>query len=102
MTVLQALKSRQCGTPAIGRREALMGAGVLVAGSLATVAVKFWLVAAGRPEAGRLLTEIAFPALYIAVTNVWYLKGQPWRARVAISAILVAIFGVAMTIARLT
>ncbi len=101
MTVLQALKLRQCGKSAVGMREALVGAGVLVAGSLATVAVKYWLVAAGRPEAARLLTDLSFPALYIVVTNVWYLKGQPWRARVVVSAILVAIFGLATWIARM-
>jgi hypothetical protein len=102
MTVLQALKLRQCGKNAISTREALVGAAVLIAGSLATVAVKYWLVTAGRPEAGRLVTEISFPALYIVVTNVWYLRGQPWRARLVISAILVAIFGLATMIARMT
>ena len=101
MTVLQALKLRQCGTSAVGTREALIGAAVLVAGSLATVAVKHWLVASGQPEAGRLLTEVSFPALYMIVTNVWYLTGQPWRARVVISAVLAAIFVTASVIARL-
>ena len=101
VTVLHALKWRQCGKVAISRREALIGAAVLVFGSLAAVGVKLWLAAAGYPEAGRLVLDLSFPILYVVIMNSTFFKGQSWRARLVLSGLLIAIGGLAVWIARL-
>jgi len=99
VTVIQALKLRQCGRSTVSTRDALVAAAVLVLGSLAVVGVKAWLASEGRPETGRLVADVSFPLLYVVVTNVWYLRGQSWRARVVLSAVLVSIFSLAYWIA---
>jgi hypothetical protein len=101
VTVLHALRLRQCGKVAISTREALIGAAVLVVGSLAAVGVKLWLAAAGYPEAGRLVLDLSFPVLYFTVTNALFFRGQSWRARLVLSTVLAVILGLAVWIARL-
>jgi hypothetical protein len=101
VTVLHALKLRQCGKVTISTREALIGAAVLVVGSLAAVGVKLWLAAAGYPEAGRLVLDLSFPILYVVIMNSTFFKGQSWRARLVLSGLLIAIGGLAVWIARL-
>ncbi len=102
VNVIQALKLRQCGESAVGIREGLIGAAILIVGSLAAVAVKVWLSAAGQPEAGRWATDLSFPLLYLFVSNAIIMKGQSWRARLVVSGVLVIIFGLAVLVSRLT
>lgn len=101
VTVLHALKLRQCGKVAISTREALIGAAVLVVGSFGAFGVKLWLVAAGKPDAARLVMDFSFPVLYFTVTNAMFFRGQSWRARLVLSTVLAAILGLAVWIARL-
>jgi hypothetical protein len=101
VTVLEAIKLRQCGRSAVSMREAIIGAAVLVVGSLGAFGVKLWLVAAGRPDAGRLVMDYSFPVLYFTVTNALFFRGQSWRARLVLSTMLAVILGLAIWIARL-
>ena len=86
----------------MGIREGLIGAAILIVGSLAAVAVKVWLSSAGEPEAGRWATDLSFPLLYLFVSNAIIMKGQSWRARLVVSGVLVSIFGLAVLVSRLT
>jgi hypothetical protein len=100
MTVLDALRKRHCAGPKLTTRQTLAGAGALVAGSLASVGLKEWLRALGYPEAGDLATDLGFPITYVVVTNALWMRGQPWRARLVVSGVLVAIFALAAWIGR--
>ena len=101
VSVLQALKARECGRNTLSLKDSITAAGVLVLGSFAIAAIKIWLRSAGQPEVGRQIADLGFPLLYIFVTNVWYLRGQSGRARLVLSGVLVAIFGLAFLIAAL-
>lgn len=81
MSVLQALKRRECGESTPTTRESLVSAAVIIFGTMACVGAGQWLQSQGWPEWGRLLAESGWLLIFVLVANSLFLKGQSWRAR---------------------
>lgn len=81
MSVIQALKRRECGQSTATIGESLVGAAVIIFGTMACVAAGLWLQSEGSPGWGRLLAESGWLFLFVLVGNALFLKGQSWRAR---------------------
>jgi hypothetical protein len=77
------------------KTDALIGAGVMIVGTLILSTVGIATIRAGWPVTGKVLTGLSFPAPLVLSMPFWLMKGQPWRAQTAIVvgtlAILVAI-----------
>ena len=63
------------------KRDALIGAGVMLAVSLAGAIVGILLSRRGFSTAGEVVTSNAFFASLVLSMPFWLLKGQPWRAQ---------------------
>jgi hypothetical protein len=81
MSVLQALKRRECGESTATTGESLVGAAVIILGTLACVAAGDWLTRIGQAGWGDLLRTSGWLFLLVLVTSVLFLKGQSWRVR---------------------
>jgi hypothetical protein len=85
VVMIDALKqsSAQRGVP-FTVRDGLIGAGLIVCGSVVFSAVGILLRLNGWPNFGHAIRSLAFPgSLMLAMPATW-LKGQPWRAQVVI------------------
>jgi hypothetical protein len=80
-------------------RDGVIGAGVMLISTLLLVLLGFSAKAGGPPPAGEMLINLAFPASLVLSMPFWLMKGQPWKAQVAIVAgtlaMLVAIGAIA-------
>jgi hypothetical protein len=63
------------------KRDALIGAGVMLAVSLGGAIVGVLLSRQGFSTAGEAVTSNAFFAALVLSMPFWLLKGQPWRAQ---------------------
>jgi hypothetical protein len=72
-------------------RDALLGAGVMVATSLLLVALGVAARRAGWAVTGEALTTIGFPVSLTLSMPFWLMKGQPWKAQWVIVGGTVAI-----------
>lgn len=63
------------------KRDALIGAGVMLAVSLTGAIVGVLLSRQGFSTAGEIVTSNAFFAALVLSMPFWLLKGQPWRAQ---------------------
>lgn len=66
------------------RRDALIGAGVMVVATLMLTLVGVAARRNGWPLAGEVLTSIAFPVSLTLSQPFWLMKGQPWKAQAVI------------------
>ncbi len=76
-------------------RDSLIGAGVLIAASLVFSLLGIAARRNGWPVTGEILMSLAFPGSLMLSMPFTFLKGQPWKAQVAIIgttlALLIAI-----------
>lgn len=84
--------------PRYTTRDALIGAGVMLIGTLLLMLLGFAAKAGGPPPAGEMLINLSFPASLMLSMPFWLMKGQPWKAQVVIIvgtlAMLVAIHAI--------
>ena len=67
-----------------GKRDGLIGAGVMVAATLVLTIAGFAAKRAGWPVTGEALIALSFQASFTLSMPFWLMKGQPWRAQVVI------------------
>jgi hypothetical protein len=80
-------------------RDSLIGAGVIVLGSIVLSAAGVFLDQSGFETAGEALKDVAFPgALTLSMPFTWT-RGQPWKAQVVIVGGTLAIFTFAIWLA---
>ena len=65
-------------------RDGLIGAGVMLAGTIVFVVIAIVLRRAGWQAAGEMARSLAFPVSMTISMPFWMMKGQPWRAQVVI------------------
>ena len=65
-------------------RDGLIGAGVMLAGTIGLVVMARVLRRAGWPAAGEMARSLAFPVAMSISMPFWLMKGQPWKAQVVI------------------
>lgn len=77
-----------CGRiePRYSTRDAAIAAGVMLAVTFVLAVLGVALRRAGWPMAGEMFTGFAFPAALTLSMPFWLMKGQPWKAQVAIVA----------------
>ena len=66
------------------RRDELIGAGVMVAGSAAGSLLGIAAQRAGWPLTGEVVLNLAFTGPLMLSMPFWLMKGQPWKAQAAI------------------
>ena len=100
-----ALKSLlDCGrtTPRYTRRDSLIGASVMLFGTLILTVAGLAARRSGWPATGEILKGMAFPGSLTLSMPFWVLRGQPWRAQVAlVGAMLLLLTGLACLAALL-
>jgi hypothetical protein len=83
-------------------RDSLIGAAVMILGTTLFAAVGVAMRRRGWLLAGEILTSIAFTVSLVLSLPFWLLKGQPWKAQVAVIggtiAALIAISALAVLI----
>ncbi len=90
------------GTLRYTRRDALIGAAVML---LATLALSAMVMAARRngwTTADAVLTQLAFPGSLVLSMPFWLLKGQSWRSQAVLMAGLLAVLLAIAWLASLT
>ncbi len=83
------------------KRDALAGAALMVAASVALAFGGVFLGRTGLEAAGAVLKSIAFPVAMTVSMPFWILKGQPWRAQAVIvggTTVLLVAIGYASTL----
>ena len=65
-------------------RDGLIGAGVMLAGTIGLVAIAIVLRRAGWLVASEVARSLAFPVSMTISMPFWMMKGQPWKAQVVI------------------
>jgi hypothetical protein len=71
-------------------RDGLIGAGVMLAGTIGLVVMAIVLRRAGWLVAGEMARSLAFPVSMTISMPFWMMKGQPWKAQWVIVGALVA------------
>ena len=66
------------------KRDGMIGAGVMLAGTLLSVVLGTVARQNGMPIVGEMLLTNGFLASTMLSTPFWLLKGQPWRAQVVL------------------
>jgi len=102
MTVIEQIRRYSCARQEISKRDALIGAAIIVGGSFAGLALERLFIALGWPELGNAVPDVAFPAAFLVGTNAMWLNRYSWRVRLVLSAIPTAILIAASIIGRLT
>jgi len=78
------------------KKDSLIGAGVMIVGTLIFAAAGIAADRAGWQVTSQLLLSLGSMAAFMLSMPVWLMKGQPWKAQTAIIvgtlAVLVAIF----------
>lgn len=65
-------------------RDSLIGGGVMIVGTIVFALLGIAVRREGWLVAGDILTSIAFTASLMLSMPFWLMKGQPWKAQVAI------------------
>jgi hypothetical protein len=66
-------------------RDSLIGAGVMIGATLILSVLGIEVRRAGWPQTGEVLTSLAFFGGLTLSMPFWLMKGQPWKAQVAIA-----------------
>jgi hypothetical protein len=82
-------------------REALTGAGLMLAGSFLLATFGIVTRRSGWPELGEAITSLAFPVSMTLAMWAMYLRKQPWKAQLVIVGGTLAILGGATYLATL-
>ena len=64
------------------KRDALVGAGVMLGATLAFTITGVALRRAGWPATGEVMVSLSFPGSLTLSMPFWVMKGQPWKAQV--------------------
>ena len=72
-------------------RDSLLGAAVMIVGTIIFSLVGITLRREGWVVAGELVTSLGFFAALTLSLPFWLMKGQPWRAQVVIVGITLAL-----------
>jgi hypothetical protein len=77
------------------KRDALIGAGVMLGATLAFTIAGVAIRRAGWPATGEVIVSLSFPGSLTLSMPFWVMKGQPWKAQLVMVggtlALLVAI-----------
>ncbi len=87
-----------CANSDLATRDALLGAGVMLAGSALLSAVGIAARRSGLELVGDQVLYAAFPVSVLLSLPFTYLKGKPWPAQllyVAVPMLLVVLIGIA-------
>jgi hypothetical protein len=82
-------------------RDSLIGAGVMLAATLFIAVLGIAARHSGMKELGEIVMSLAFPGSLTLSMPFWLMKGQPWKAQVAIVGVtlaLLVIIGVAASL----
>ena len=71
------------------KRDALIGAGIMVAVTLILTALGTIATRRGWPATGETLLSLSFNVALILSTPFWLMKGQPWKAQGVIMGVMV-------------
>lgn len=82
-------------------RDALIGSGVMLLIVAVLVALGIAARRNGFPVTGEMLKAVATPASLLLSMPLWLLKGQPWKAQVAIVGAALGLLVAASFVARL-
>jgi hypothetical protein len=82
-------------------RDALIGSGIMLAGSLTTALVGMLLKRRGFEVAGDVIASNGFLASLVLSMPFWILKGQSWRAQVVVVGGTLLLLGAATFVAYL-
>jgi hypothetical protein len=77
------------------KRDALIGAGVAIGASLLFSMSGIAARRAGWPMTGDILVQVSFPVSWTLSMPFWLMKGQPWKAQVAIVGATLVLLGAA-------
>jgi len=66
------------------KRDGLIGAGVMIAGSIVLSLVGIAVRRMGWPATGQVIVSLAFSGSMTLSMPFWLMKGQPWKAQVVI------------------
>ncbi len=83
-TVLKALLDCERKHAGVTPRDGLIGAGVMLGVSFLLKVASAAATREGFPLTGDLLKSLVFPAAFTLSMPFWLMKGQPWKAQVAI------------------
>jgi hypothetical protein len=75
----------------LSKRDAWIGAGVMIAGSILLSALAIGLDRSGLETLGEGVTAAAFPVSVLMTMPFTFVKGQPWRAQCVLVGIPLAI-----------
>jgi hypothetical protein len=87
-----------CARSELSTRDALLGAGVMLAGSALFSALGIAAQRGGLEPVGDQVLYAAFPVSVLLSLPFTYLKGRPWQAQllyVAVPMLLVVLIGIA-------
>jgi hypothetical protein len=73
------------------KRDALIGAGVMLGLSLALTTAGALARRAGWSETGEVVVALSLPVSSTLSMPFWLMKGQPWKAQVAIVGVTLAL-----------
>ena len=65
------------------KKDSLIGAGVMIVGTLIFAAAGIAADRAGWQETSQVLLSLGSSAAFMLSTPVWLMKGQPWKAQTA-------------------
>ncbi len=75
------------------KRDALIGAGVMIGASLLFSTAGIAAKRAGWPTTADILLAMAFPGSWMLSMPFWLLKGQPWKAQMVIVGTTLILLG---------
>jgi hypothetical protein len=74
----------QCTTLRYTKRDGLIGAAVMIGGTLVFAALGIYARRHGMPATGEVFKGLAFPGALTLSMPFVFLKGQPWKAQVVL------------------
>ena len=77
------------------KRDALIGAGVMIGASVLFSLSGTAARRAGWPTTGDILIQLAVPGSWMLSMPFWLMKGQPWKAQVVIVGATLVLLGAA-------
>jgi hypothetical protein len=83
-SMLKSMMACERGRFRVGVRDGLIGAGVMIAASLILAGLLLASARAGWTMTREILKGLSFTGPFVISMPFWLMKGQPWRAQVAI------------------
>ncbi|HEX2465859.1 MAG TPA: hypothetical protein VHR17_14650 [Thermoanaerobaculia bacterium] len=83
-TLLKSMMACERGNFRASIRDGLIGAGVMIVGSLILSGLLFASARAGWTMTREILKGLSFTAPFVISMPFWLMRGQPWKAQTAI------------------